>query len=119
MLLTTSLSHKIPCCVSQTGYISKDAPRLFIMYHRSNAASHSNLVRALRSIYLRFLLHMQCFLYRTQSKAPKDKANLQREILDSIYKDGAWLLTLHFSHVSVLRIPPYVSNSLAKLALSP
>lgn len=62
---------------------------------------------------------MQCFLYRTQSKAPKDKANLQREILDSIYKDGAWLLTLHFSHVSVLRIPPYVSNSLAKLALSP
>ena len=33
---------------------------------------------------------LQCFLYRITGKAPKDKAILQREILDSILKDGAF-----------------------------
>ena len=43
---------------------------------------------SLTTILSQFFL-LQCFLYRTPGKAPKDKANLQREILDSILKDGA------------------------------
>ena len=51
---------------------------------------------------------VQCFLYRIPGKAPKDKASIQREILDSILKDGAFYTHIVYTGLSqcTLFAPP-------------